>query len=76
MVSPQRAHAKRNDADRPAPLSSERERERERKGARVGADMRGPPFRDRGRASARARGGLGLMGRLVLNWLFHFPGNF
>jgi hypothetical protein len=29
-----------------------------------------------GTESAQARAGLGLMGRLGLNWLFYFPGNF
>jgi hypothetical protein len=44
----ERARAKINGADRSAPQSSERERGRE--GARVGADRRGPPVRDQGRA--------------------------
>jgi hypothetical protein len=41
-----------------------------REGALVGADRRGPPVRHRGRA------GLGLVGRLGLNWFFFFPGIF
>jgi hypothetical protein len=50
----ERARAKRNDTDRSAPQSSERERG----GTRVGADRRGPPVRDQGLAGM----GLGLMG--------------
>jgi hypothetical protein len=67
-----RARAKRSGANRSAPHSSERER----RGARASADRRAPPVRDRGRAGASAREGLGLMGRLGLNWLFHFLRNF
>jgi hypothetical protein len=56
----------------------ERERERERKGE--GERTRGlAPIggaRLLGTKGARARAGLGLMGRLGLNWLFYFPGNF
>jgi hypothetical protein len=54
--------------------TEQREGERERRGARAGANRRGPQVRDRGCAGARAV--LGLMGQLGLNWLFHFPGNF
>jgi hypothetical protein len=53
--------------DRPHRAARGRESER----ARVGADRRGPPVRHRGRAR-----GLGLVGRLGLNWVFYFPGNF
>jgi hypothetical protein len=52
------------------------QRERGRESVGVGADKRDPPVRHRGRASAGARGGLGLMGRLGLNLLFYFLGNF
>jgi hypothetical protein len=55
------ARGKRNDAERSAPQSSERERESER--ARVGADRRGPLVRHRGHAGAGVRR-LGLVGRL------------
>jgi hypothetical protein len=66
----ERVRAKRNGADRPAPQSSEMERGRE--GARrlaltCGVRLSGPKG---------ARTGLGLVGRLGLKWLFHFPGNF
>jgi hypothetical protein len=44
---------------------------REREGAWVGADMRDPPVKHRGRAGT----GLGLMGQPGVNWLFYFPGN-
>jgi hypothetical protein len=47
------------------------QREREGERGRAGcADMRGPPVRHRGRASARA--GVGLMGRLGLKLVFLF----
>jgi hypothetical protein len=60
------ARAEINGTDRSAPQSSERGRE----SARVGTDRRDPPVRHRERV------GLGLMGRLGLNWLFYFLGNF
>jgi hypothetical protein len=58
----------------PTSLAHGAARERGREGARVGADRRGPPIRNRGLAGARA--GLGLLGRIGLNWVFYFIGNF
>jgi hypothetical protein len=65
-IERERRTGNRNDADKPGPRGSERE------GARVGADRRDLRVRHRGRAGA----GLGLVGRLGLNWVFYFPGNF
>jgi hypothetical protein len=72
----ERARAKRNGADRSAPQSSERERGRE--GVRGLAPTGGVRLSgtEGARARPRTRAGLGLMGRLGLKWLFHFPGNF
>ena len=56
----------------PTNLANGAARERGREGARVGADRRDPPVRHRGRAGA----GLDLVGRLGLNWVFYFLGNF
>jgi hypothetical protein len=56
-------HARRTA---PTNLAHGAARERGREGAWIGADRRDPPVRHRGRA------GLGLMGRLGLNWLFYF----
>jgi hypothetical protein len=69
----ERRACERNGADKPSPRGSERERER---GRAVGVDRRDPPVRHRGHGGAGARAGLGLMGRLGLNWLFYFLGNF
>jgi hypothetical protein len=63
-----RARGREDGADKLGPRGSERE------GALVGADRRGPPVRHQGCAGAGA--GLGLVGRLGLNWVFYFPGNF
>jgi hypothetical protein len=62
----------------PTNLAHGAARERWREGALIGTDRRGPPVMHRGRAGASAGGGggLGLMGRLGLNWLFYFLGNF
>jgi hypothetical protein len=67
------AHTKRNGADKSANRAA---REGGRKSARVGADRRDTPVRHRGHAGAGTRAELSLMGRLGLNWLFYFPGNF
>jgi hypothetical protein len=64
------ACAKRNGADKSAPQSSKIETEKERAGWRRQA---GPACQA---TRARARAELGLMGRLWLNWLFYFLGNF
>jgi hypothetical protein len=63
----------KNGADKPGPRGSEREGG---EGALVGADRQGPPIRNRGRAGMGARAGLGLVGRLGLNWVFLFLGIF
>jgi hypothetical protein len=65
-----RARGREDGADKLGPRGSERERGRE--GALVGANRRGLPVRHR----VRARRGLGLVGRLGLNWVFYFLGNF
>jgi hypothetical protein len=68
-----RARAKRNGADRLAPIE-QREGERERRGARVGADRQGPPVRDQGRVG-RARGA-GPDGPTWSEMAFPFSGEF
>jgi hypothetical protein len=68
----ERAHACRKETaliGRPHRAARERERERW-----VGANRRDPPVGHRGHAGAGAE--LGLMGRLGLNMLFYFLGNF
>jgi hypothetical protein len=64
----------RNDADRSAPQSSEREREGER--ARGLAPKGGTRLSGTEGTRVQARAWLGLMGRPGLKLLFHFPGNF
>jgi hypothetical protein len=62
----------KNGADKPGPRGSEREGERARWLATTDR------ARLSGTAGARAwaRAGLGLVGRLGLNWVFLFPGIF
>jgi hypothetical protein len=59
-----------NGADKPGPRGSERER------ARRVAPTGGTRLSRIESAQTRARARLGLMGRLGLNWLFYFLGNF
>jgi hypothetical protein len=66
----ERARAKKKQRQQVG-LTEQREGERKRRGAWVGADRRGPPVRDRGRAR-----GAGPGGPTRPNWVFHFPGNF
>jgi hypothetical protein len=62
----------RNGADRPGPRGNEIEEER----GRTGWCRQAGPASQVPRARRSGRVGLGIVGRLGLNWLFYFPGNF